>query len=117
MTSDKIQVANLKDALKDLNIHLSPEELQQVEEALNVDGKYNHCHPVCPNSLALLIPIIKLSRIHLFVWAFETVFLYGELELCIPGYLKLLILLLQPLEPWDNKCTVLLWLIEHLKYV
>jgi hypothetical protein len=53
----------------------------------------------------------------LFVWAFETVFLYGELELCIPGYLKLLILLLQPLEPWDNKCTVLLWLIEHLKYV
>nr|XP_036013026.1 EF-hand calcium-binding domain-containing protein 13 [Mus musculus] len=37
MTSDKIQVANLKDALKDLNIHLSPEELQQVEEALNVD--------------------------------------------------------------------------------
>ncbi|GAB1296952.1 Predicted gene 11639 [Apodemus speciosus] len=37
MTSDKIQATNLKDALKDLNIHLNSEDEELLEKTLNVD--------------------------------------------------------------------------------
>ncbi|XP_037056747.1 uncharacterized protein LOC114702204 [Peromyscus leucopus] len=37
MSSDKIQVANLKDAFSDLNIPLRPKEQQMLEETLNAD--------------------------------------------------------------------------------
>ncbi|KAL1779591.1 EF-hand calcium-binding domain-containing protein 13, partial [Sigmodon hispidus] len=37
MNSDKIKVANLKDALSDLNVPLKPEEQQMLEEMLDAD--------------------------------------------------------------------------------
>lgn len=62
MTSDKVQATNLKDALKEFNIHLNSEDQELLEKTLNVDGKYNHCQPVCLNNVA---PVIKLRVIHL----------------------------------------------------
>lgn len=73
MISDKIQIANLKDALRDLNIPLKPEEQQMLEETLDADGMYDHCHSIGLNRIVLLRAVIKLNRIPLYVWAFETV--------------------------------------------
>lgn len=67
MTSDKVKATNLTDSLQDLNIHLKPEDQQLLEEILDVDGKYNHCQPVCLNNVALLTPVTKFRIIHLFV--------------------------------------------------
>lgn len=67
MTSDKVKATNLTESLQDLNIHLKPEDQQLLEEILDVDGKYNHCQPVCLNNVALLTPVTKFRIIHLFV--------------------------------------------------
>lgn len=72
MSSDKIQIANLKDALSDLSIPLKPEEQQMLEETLDADGMDDHCHSIGLNRIVLLRAVIKLNRIPLYAWTFET---------------------------------------------
>lgn len=66
MSSDKIQIANLKDAFSDLNVPLKPEDQQMLEKTLDADGMYNHCNPVCLNRI-LLRTVMKLNKIPLCV--------------------------------------------------
>lgn len=43
MNSDRIPVNDLRDAFKDLDVSLEPEEHQMLEKTLDVDGMYNCC--------------------------------------------------------------------------
>lgn len=67
MSSDKIQIANLKEAFSDLNVPLKPEEQKMLEKMLDADGMYNHCHSVCLNRILPLRAIMKLNKILLYV--------------------------------------------------
>lgn len=67
MGSDKIQIANLKDAFSDLNIPLKPEEQQMLEETLDADGMYEHCHSIGLNRRVIPRAVITLNRIFLYV--------------------------------------------------
>lgn len=91
MSSDKIQVANLKDAFSDLNIPLRPKEQQMLEKTLNADGTHNHCQSVCLNKIVLLRSTLNLINTFVCLSFWDSVYVVqAALELCIPGYLKLL---------------------------
>lgn len=67
MGSDKIQIANLKDAFSDLNIPLKPEEQQMLEETLDADSMYEHRHFIGLNRRVIPRAVITLNRIVLYV--------------------------------------------------
>lgn len=55
MSSDKIQIGDLKDAFDDLNVSVKPEEYQMLAKTLDVDGIYNNYFDF-PNKVTVNFP-------------------------------------------------------------